>query len=37
MTPDEIGKRIKATTYKTPWAFTKIGNYIFKLQSVNKQ
>jgi methionyl-tRNA formyltransferase len=36
MTPIEIEKRIKATTYKTPWAFTKIGNYIFKLQSVNK-
>lgn len=35
ITPDmsevEIKKRIKATTYKTPWAFTKIGGYIFKL------
>jgi methionyl-tRNA formyltransferase len=33
MTEEEITKRIKATTYKTPWAFTKIGNRIFKLQS----
>jgi methionyl-tRNA formyltransferase len=35
ITPDmpekEIERRIKATTYKTPWAFTKIGNHIFKL------
>ena len=36
MTADEIEKRIKATTYKTPWAFTKIGNYILKLQAENK-
>jgi methionyl-tRNA formyltransferase len=36
MTEDEIRKRIKATTYKTPWAFTKIGNHIFKLQAENK-
>lgn len=32
MTPDEIEKRIKATTYKTPWAYTRIGNRVFKLQ-----
>lgn len=31
MSEEEINKRIKATTYKTPWAFTKIGNHIFKL------
>jgi hypothetical protein len=31
MSEEEIKKRIKATTYKTPWAFTKIGKYIFKL------
>jgi len=35
MPEDEIQKRIKATTYKTPWAFTKIGNHIFKLQADN--
>lgn len=34
MTEEEIERRIRATTYKTPWAFTKIGNHIFKL--VNK-
>ena len=33
----EIEKRIKATTYKTPWAFTKIGDHIFKLQADNKR
>ena len=33
MDPAEIEKRIKATTYKTPWAFTKIGPHIFKLQA----
>jgi methionyl-tRNA formyltransferase len=33
MTEEEIEKRIKATTYKGSWAFTKIGNRIFKLQS----
>jgi methionyl-tRNA formyltransferase len=32
MTKEEIERRIKATTYKTPWAFTKIGDHIFKLQ-----
>jgi methionyl-tRNA formyltransferase len=32
MSEEEINKRIKATTYRTPWAFTKIGNRIFKLQ-----
>lgn len=31
MSEEEINKRIKATTYKTPWAFTKIGEHIFKL------
>jgi methionyl-tRNA formyltransferase len=40
ITPDmseaEINKRIKATTYKTPWAFTKIGKHTFKLQAENK-
>jgi methionyl-tRNA formyltransferase len=36
MSEEEINKRIKATTYKTPWAFTKIGNHIFKLQADNK-
>jgi len=33
MSPEEIEKRIRVTTYKTPWAFTKIGNHIFKLQA----
>jgi methionyl-tRNA formyltransferase len=33
MSEEEINKRIKATTYKTPWAFTKIGNHTFKLLS----
>ncbi len=37
MSEEEINKRIKATTYKTPWAFTKIGNHIFKLQGESKQ
>ena len=32
MTEEEIERRIKATTYKTPWAFTRIGNRVFKLQ-----
>ncbi|MEI9912673.1 MAG: formyltransferase family protein [Bacteroidota bacterium] len=32
MTEDEIERRIKATTYKGPWAYTKIGSKIFKLQ-----
>lgn len=36
MPEEEIERRIKATTYKTPWAFTKIGNHIFKLQAENK-
>jgi methionyl-tRNA formyltransferase len=36
MAEEEINRRIKATTYKTPWAFTKIGNHIFKLQAENK-
>ncbi|MBI5857836.1 MAG: hypothetical protein HZB42_09300 [Sphingobacteriales bacterium] len=33
MSKEEIEKRIKATTYKTAWAFTRIGNHIFKLQA----
>jgi len=32
MSEEEIEKRIKATTYKYPWAFTKIGNRVFKLE-----
>ena len=31
MTEEEIERRIRATTYKTAWAFTKIGNHVFKL------
>lgn len=33
MNEEEIERRIKATTYKTPWAFTRIGKHIFKLQA----
>ncbi len=37
ITPDmsetEIAKRIKATTYKHPWAYTMIGNHKFVLQA----
>jgi len=33
MSEEEIERRVRATTYKFPWAFTKIGNRIFKLQS----
>lgn len=33
MSEEEINRRIKATTYKTPWAFTRIGKHIFKLQA----
>ncbi len=33
MSEEEIDKRIKATTYKTPWAFTKINGHIFKLEN----
>lgn len=36
MTEQEISRRIKATTYKTPWAFTRIGDHIFKLQAEHK-
>jgi hypothetical protein len=32
MNEEEIEKRIRATTYKTPWAYTKIGKRVFKLQ-----
>lgn len=32
MSEEEIERRIKATTYKYPWAFTIIGNRVFKLQ-----
>ena len=35
MTEEEVSRRIKATTYKTPWAITKIGKHIFKLQAEN--
>lgn len=37
MPEEEIEKRIKATTYKTAWAFTKIGSHIFKLQAKSKE
>jgi methionyl-tRNA formyltransferase len=33
MPQEEVEKRIKATTYRWPWAYTKIGNRIFILQS----
>jgi methionyl-tRNA formyltransferase len=33
MSEEEIERRIRATTYKHPWAFTRIGGRIFKLQS----
>ena len=33
MAEAEIEKRIRATTYKTPWAFTKIGQHVFKLKA----
>lgn len=33
MPAEEVERRIKATTYKGPWAYTRIGNRIFKLQS----
>jgi methionyl-tRNA formyltransferase len=36
MSKEEIERRIKATTYKTPWAFTQIGDHVFKLQADNK-
>lgn len=32
MSQEEIERRIKATTYKYPWAFIKIGERVFKLQ-----
>jgi len=32
MSEEEIERRIRATTYKYPWAFTRIGGRIFKLQ-----
>jgi methionyl-tRNA formyltransferase len=32
MTEEEIERRIKATTYRGPWAYTMIGSKIFKLQ-----
>jgi methionyl-tRNA formyltransferase len=32
MTEEEIERRIKATMYKGPWAYTRIGSKIFKLQ-----
>lgn len=33
MSKEEMEKRIKATTYRWPWAYTKIGNRTFILQS----
>ncbi|MDP4261674.1 MAG: formyltransferase family protein [Bacteroidota bacterium] len=33
MTEEEVERRVKATTYRWPWAYTKIGNRIFILQS----
>jgi methionyl-tRNA formyltransferase len=33
MTKEEVERRIKATTYRWPWAFTKIADKIFILQS----
>ena len=33
MPQEEVEKRIKATTYRWPWAYTKIGDRIFILQS----
>ena len=36
MSEEEVNRRIKATTYKTSWAFTKIGGHIFKLQAEKK-
>ena len=33
MAEEEIERRIKATTYRWPWAYTKIGNRTFILQS----
>jgi methionyl-tRNA formyltransferase len=33
MTKEEVERRIKATTYRWPWAFTKIADRIFILQS----
>jgi methionyl-tRNA formyltransferase len=33
MPEEEVERRIKATTYRWPWAYTKIGNRTFILQS----
>ena len=33
MSEEEMERRIKATTYRWPWAYTKIGNRTFILQS----
>ncbi|MFI5130474.1 MAG: formyltransferase family protein [Chitinophagales bacterium] len=33
MPPKEVERRIKATTYRWPWAYTKIGDRTFILQS----
>jgi methionyl-tRNA formyltransferase len=33
MPEEEIERRIRATTYRGPWAYTRIGNRIFRLQS----
>lgn len=32
MSPEEVERRIRATTYKSPWAYTRIGGRIFKLE-----
>lgn len=32
MSAEEVEKRIRATTYETPWAYTKIGKHVFKLK-----
>lgn len=37
MSSAEVERRIRATTYKTPWAFTRIGDHIFKLLAEQNQ
>jgi methionyl-tRNA formyltransferase len=32
MSEEEVNKRIRATTYDKPWAYTKIGNHVFNLK-----
>jgi len=31
MTPEEVNRRIHATTYIRPWAYTRIGGHVFRL------